>query len=316
MTDLPQSLIASGPNDLSGFGRRTFVMGHNFAPLPMFSDDGIAGLLDRHPREDLYVMTMGSDPARPDWRHGDPGALSGAELLEAVRRGRLWLNVKRVGIHHADYRDLIARLYGELEEKVPGFHPIWTAGTMLVSSPGAMVFYHLDAPSNMLWHIRGEKRVWVYPGEDERFVPAESLSRIMAGEADEGLDYDPSFDASAAVIDLHPGEVATWPQNAPHRIVNGDSLNISLSTEHLTPRMRRRINVFRANRLLNGSFGLPARSVATEGAAARAKEILYYGVRTAQKLAGKRQVGYVEPMSFRVDLTAPDCIAAFSGRDG
>jgi len=315
MTDLPQPLILSGVNDLSGFGRRTFAAKHNFASLPMFTDEGIADLLDRHPREDLYVMTMGSDPARPDWRQGDPGSLSGAELLQAVRRGRLWLNIKRVGVHHADYRALIGGLYGELAEKVPGFHPIWTAGTMLVSSPGAMVFYHLDAPSNMLWHMRGEKRVWVYPNDDERFVPAESLSRIMAGEADEGLAYDPSFDASAAVIDLHPGEVATWRQNSPHRIVNGDSLNISLSTEHLTPRMRRRINVFRANRLLRGGLGLPVRSVATEGPVARAKEIVYYGVRTAQKLAGKRQIGYVEPKSFRVDLAAPDCIAPMTGQD-
>jgi hypothetical protein len=316
MNESAGHLIASSAEELAGFGQRTFVAGHNFASLPLFSDDGIADLLDRHPREDLYVMTMGKDPARPDWRHGDPGALSGAALLEAVRRGRLWLNIKRVGVHHAAYRDLIEGLYAEIAAKVPGFRPIWTAGTMLVSSPGAMVFYHLDAPPNMLWHIRGVKRVWVYPGDDERFVPRESLSRIMAGEADEGLAYDPSFDASAAVIDLHPGEVATWRQNAPHRIVNGNNLNISLSTEHLTPRMRRRINVFRANRLLHGGLGLPVRSVATEGPAARAKEIIYYGVRAAQKLAGKRQVGHVVPVSFRVDLSAPDCIAALPGQDG
>ncbi|MBM3485050.1 MAG: hypothetical protein FJX67_00225 [Alphaproteobacteria bacterium] len=301
-------LLTWGEAEASAFGRDVLVARHRLASLALFTDDGIVELLDRHPRENLCVMTMGDDPRRPDWRQGDASGLDGARLLEAVRKGRLWLNIKRVDVHHEAYRRLLVDLYGEIARKTPGFAPIWTAGTMLVSSPHAWVYYHLDIPANMLWHIRGAKRVWSYPADDARFAPPESLERIIAAEADEGLAYDPAFDAAATVVDLKPGEVVTWRQNAPHRISNLDTFNISLSTEHMTSAQRRRVTMFRANRMLRRRFGIPARSLGTEGLGPRLKEGLYFGFRALQRLGGERRIETQVAKSFRVDLPAPDCI--------
>ena len=50
------------------------------------------------------------------------------------------------------------------------------------------------------------------------------------------------------MYDLQPGEMVTWPQHTPHRVVNTDGVNVSLSTEHMTSRAARRNNVFLANR--------------------------------------------------------------------
>jgi quercetin dioxygenase-like cupin family protein len=36
------------------------------------------------------------------------------------------------------------------------------------------------------------------------------------------------------VYQLEPGDVVSWPHNAPHRIENLDSLNVSLSTGFVT----------------------------------------------------------------------------------
>jgi hypothetical protein len=42
--------------------------------------------------------------------------------------------------------------------------------SLLISSPGAMVDYHANPGPNILWHVRGNKRVWIYPAGNQRFL--------------------------------------------------------------------------------------------------------------------------------------------------
>lgn len=114
------------------------------------------------------------------------------------------------------------------------------------------------------------------------------------------------FDECAQVFDLEPGDVVTWPQNAPHRVENSDDLNISLSTEHYTARQIRHVRVCKANRLLRRTVGLPCRSLKTEGLAYTLKSAAYLGFRSVQKLFGGDEVSYDYPVTFRVDPNAPD----------
>jgi hypothetical protein len=44
--------------------------------------------------------------------------------------------------------------------------------------------------------------------------------------------------------------MVTWAQNAPHRIVNGPMVNVSLSVEFMTPAALLRANVIYANGVL------------------------------------------------------------------
>lgn len=99
----------------------------------------------------------------------------------------------------------------------------------MISSPTAMVYYHCDATTNILWHIRGLKRIWVYPACDERFISQRLMEDIFASVMDEEVPYDPSFDDDAVAFDLKPRDVVSWPFNAPHRIMNLGTVNVSLS---------------------------------------------------------------------------------------
>ena len=82
------------------FGGRTLTFRHDLHQQSMFDDEALAARLDVYPREELGVFTMGEDPeAWRTWRAGDAGALSGAQLLEAARRGRLWLNLRHLERH-------------------------------------------------------------------------------------------------------------------------------------------------------------------------------------------------------------------------
>lgn len=274
---------------------------HDLVGNPLFDDDALAALLDAVPRSNLQVFTMGTDPVRTDeWRKGSVGDLSGAQLLAAARRGRLWFNVIRV--HEVDQRfgTLLDELFADLQAKVPGLVVEQRRATLLISSPGAQVYYHADAQPNLLWHVRGTKRVWVYPALDERYMTEEALGRIFTGEADEQLPYDGAWDAEAQVIDLAAGEVAWWPQNSPHRVMNVDGFNVSLSTEFTTAASTQRVNVRAANHVLRSRLHVPSARTAEQGLLASAKVA---GYRLGRRAGVLKTPAFERPVAF---VVSPD----------
>ncbi|UUW89058.1 hypothetical protein [Pimelobacter simplex] len=294
--------------DIEAFGAAPHRAAHLLHEQPMFTDDALADLLDRLPREAVHPYTMGTDAsATGEWRRGEATDLPGKELLEVVGRGRLWLNLVGVSRYDAALAGLVADAYAEIGTLVPGFDPLEIKATLLISSPTAMVYYHADNQPNLLWHLRGRKRAYVYP-RAERFASRVDLEKVVAGASTEGLPYDAGFDAHAEVLDLEPGQVAWWPQNCPHRVENLDGMNVSLSTEHWTPASVRRERVWTANHHLRERLGRGARSTREDGVLAAGKVA---AMRVGRK-AGLLRTGEQQALrpSFRID---PD-VASGVGR--
>lgn len=289
---------------IANFGRRPLVETHTLHRSDLFTDDALIDLLNQVPRQYLHALTMGNDPTRPDEnRVAINDGVSGANLLQAVKNGRLWLNITRVDRFDRRYRELIDHLYAQLAAQIPGFAPDFSQGTLLVSSPRALVYYHVDGPASVLWHLRGYKRVWVYPALDARYVKRHELEDIFAGVRHEYLPFDSAYDEGATVYDLEPGQWAAWPQNAPHRVTNFDSVNVSLSTEHFTRESRRRARVFRANRFFRMRFGLQQLSAREQGAGAVLKTAAHFA---ARKLGLDATQVKRHTATLRVDPNAPD----------
>jgi hypothetical protein len=201
----------------------------------------------------------------------------------------------------------VLALYDNLEAECPGLETFNHSANLLISSPGAMVYYHLDCPANMLWHLRGRKRVWAYPLESG-LVSDETIEGVLCGEKSEELDFRSEWDELAVAHDLEPGEVITWPQHTPHRVVNTEGLNVSLSTEHMTPRATRRNNVYLANRHFRELLGGSWRRTELTGWRPALKEFALRVCRRIPMLAPAPPQGYKYPISFEVDLDAPNCI--------
>ena len=266
--------------DAAAYGLRPLVAKHRLHEHDLFSEDALIDLIDGYPRNLLQAFTMGSDPLKwNEWRPVDTGGAPAEEILNAVRRGRLWF--KLLQLHHVNqkYRAVIEQLYAELAAQCPKFRPLGQAGTLLVSSPSAMVYYHADAEPNLLWHIRGSKRVWVYPACDDSLIPQELMEDIFAHVVDEEAPYQTEFDRKAVNFDLKPGEVISWPLNAPHRVTNLEGINISLSTLHTTEESDRRKLIYCANRLLRRGYHIPVRKVQETGILSFAKQLAYRALR-------------------------------------
>jgi hypothetical protein len=286
-----------------GYGRELVRINHRLHQSPLFTDAAIERLIETYPREhyDLHTMVPG-EHRRESWREGDIGTRTGKEVMEAIRHGQIWLNLRKVMKVSAPYGDLLNRMFAEIEDHVPGLHTYKHNFGMLISSPKAQVFFHADIPGQSLWQIRGVKRVYVYPNEAP-FLPQEGLEAIVLNEADESdLPYHTWYDDESTVIDLQPGEMLHWPLNAPHRVVNLDTLNVSITTEHYTNDIRNTYVVNYANGILRRRFGFENLSRRTSGPAFLAKMALA----AAYKYSGiQKQKRFARHIDFAIDPASP-----------
>ncbi len=292
-------------DDFNSLEKGVLLAQHRLAETGLFTDERLIEIFDTHPAEHLSVNTMGSDADHFEWREGDRNGVSGEVLLELLKTGHLWVNCRKMLDCQPAYAKVFHAVYDELERGNPAFKAEDRTANLLISSPTALVHYHVDLPVNMLWHLRGTKRVWVYPHFDYRFVAQQVIEKVCSGEYSEDVPYDAAFDNYALVYDVQPGQLLTWPQHAPHRVTNLEGLNVSLSTEHKNPRARRRINVHLANQFLRRNVGWGYQATNVDGPVAHLKQALARTVRIGQKIFAKPEVPYTYPISFKVDPDSP-----------
>ena len=293
-------------DDFQALERGVLLAEHGLAETGLFTDEALVTILDSHPESALTISTMGHDTNVFEWFEGHRNNAAAETLLDLVRGGHLWINVRRILEFQPAHAKLVHDLYDELERNNPDFQAKQRTANLLISSPDALVHYHVDVPVNMLWHVRGRKRVWVYPHFDHRFVSQKVMELVCAGELSEDVPYDAGFDKYALVYDVQPGQLLTWPQHTPHRVTNLDGLNVSLSTEHKNARAIRRINVHLANHFLRHQLGLPSTSTMVDGPVAHAKQALARAVRLFEKLTHQEKEQYVYPKTFVVDPSEPN----------
>ena len=230
--------------------------------------------------------------------------MTGSKLLEAAQAGRIWLNLRAVSAELPEYAALSDEIFADLETHVPGLKTFKRDVGLLISSADAQVFYHLDVAPVTLWGLRGEKTLYVYPPEAP-YVRPEQLERIVAKEQAEQFAYDPSWDEGAEAFRMTPGAMISWRQNAPHRVVNGPMMNVSLSIEYMTPQALMRTDVIYANNLLRRTAGFSPRVQAGVGPAAIAKFGLARAVKATRRGGSAKTA---PPASFRLDPARPGAL--------
>jgi hypothetical protein len=281
------------------FGREIVRLRHRLHERPMFSDEGLAALLDRYPRAAMGVFTMGHDIEDwRGWRRGAANGLSGDQLLAAVQDGRLWLNLRHANEHLPEFIDLCEEIATEKERRF-GVRVLKRDLGLLISSPGAQVFYHLDVPYSSLWHIRGEKRIWFYP-RAKPFVDPAWLEHCVHRRAEGQMPFKAGWDSEAETMLLTGGDMVGWPQSMPHRVDNGPMMNVSISMEFMTPRALVRTNVIYANGLLREGLGLEPRVQDRFGPTMAAKLML---ARAHKVLTAHVRPEPVLPETFAVDAS-------------
>ena len=289
-------------DEARNFGIIPQVNRHSIHQLPWFSDECLRQMIENHPRSKMRVFTSGSDPEKrhEDWQPVDTEGASAADILEAVRVGRLWVNLQRIDAVDERFGKLGNTLYREISERCSHFKPVWVNRAFLfISSPNAMVYLHADYQPNMLWHIRGSKRIWIYPAYDERIASLRRIEEICAGGEDD-LAFKPEFDRIGTSFSVGPGDTVSWPARAPHRVVNGNDLNVSLSTFHETSDDYQRVTDHCADYFFRSVFP-PVADI--NGAIRPAKRLVFKACRRAGWVKLRPVKDFYA--KFRIDPNAP-----------
>jgi hypothetical protein len=294
------------PELTAAWGTAPLNAAHSLDSHPLFSLDALADLIDGYPRQHYSLVHMGPQgSARKTWREGDIGGLKGRDVIEAIRNGRMWLNLRNVSQVDKRYRDLLDAAFAEVDRNTGGYPTYNRSSGILISSPNAQVYYHCDLPGQSLWQIHGRKRVFVYPNTAPYLTP-EQLENIALYEVEVDMKYDPSYDTGATVFEIGGGEMLHWPLNAPHRVENLDCLNVSMTTEYWTEAIRRKQMITMANGILRHKAGLTPKSHATAGPAFWVKAALQAGVKRAGLLKSARKSR--RAVDFKLDPVRPGAI--------
>ena len=279
------------------------VHDHRLTEQGFASDEALAGILDRYPAELIDINLYDYDDAgQVSLRTGARGRLGGAELLAAIQQGRLWVNLREVETGWPELWAAAMEEFGRVQAASPGLRAVRNAGQLILSSPKARVPYHFDAAGVVLFHLRGRKRVFVYPG-DEAHLAETDMEQVVTRQTTEELPYSLAFEADAQVVDLEPGQALTWPLYAPHRVENLDRFCVSLSMDFQTWPSRFRNGALYTNAVLRRRGGRPRFTdrMSTPELAAR------WAMSLALKRAGvmKSRIAAFE-RDFEPDLAAAD----------
>lgn len=252
----------------TAFGDAPLTFPHGLAETGLFTDEALADLLDRYPAElyDINLFDFDAD-GQMQMRTGVRGRLPGAEVLAGIKEGRVWVQLRRIEANYPELGEVMRRAFLEIGRQAPGFRAVQINGALIMSAPQAKVPFHADAPGVALFHLRGRKRVWVYPA-DEAHMPQRCMEDILLKQTTEDLPYRREMDGLARTFDLEAGQALTWPLHAPHRVENLEGFNVSLSVDFQTWGTRITNGAHYANGIFR-RWGLPVAAMTATPAPAR-----------------------------------------------
>lgn len=263
--------------EYNNFSHEIQLLKHEYHKSELFCDETLIQLLDDYPRTWLQCYTMGTNPENHnEWTPVHIAESTGFEIMEALKKGRIWINAVNIDKYDKHYGKLIEDMYTKISSNCPHIHNLRNAfNALLISSPGIQVYYHLDTDPNMLWHIRGIKKFWVYPARDKRFTPQNYIEEIIAQERHENMPYKSWYDEHAYSVSLKEGQAVSWPQHSPHRVENV-TVNVSLTSSYESSESRRLVGVHGANYYFLKKLGIKNRATNTQGILPAIKSFSYY----------------------------------------
>lgn len=229
------------------FETEPFLFHHHLADDPLFAMDRIRNLARRLPRK---IGFTGNLPVERGFRQPEADKMTFEEALDQLEAGHCWIILKKVQ-EDPEYGPLLAQCLAELERHLGRrLEPLIESRTMslILSSPGQVTPYHIDADCNFLFQIRGRKTFYAFNGKDRAILPQAEEESFWAGNIN-AARYREENQVKARSFALEPGNGVHVPVIFPHWVKNGDNLSVSLSINfRFLGRLRG--DVYRMNYLL------------------------------------------------------------------
>jgi hypothetical protein len=228
----------------SHFAKEPFAVHHNLAENELLSIGAVADLAEALPAESIE-HNRGDIPTVVGDREVERVDESPGEIARNIETNGSWMVLKNIEQVPA-YHQLLDETLDEVDPLVRGREGGMNLreGYVFLSAPNSTTPAHTDHEHNFLLQIRGTKEMSIGRFRDPE---AEQLQveRMFGGQRNmDELPDDPT------AYDLAPGDGVYVPPNAPHWVVNGPQVSVSLSITFRTPVTERGAIVHVVNRRL------------------------------------------------------------------
>lgn len=196
--------------------------------------------------------------------------LPSGDVARGIETNGCWMVLKNIE-QHPDYRRLLEDSLDEVAAHLHGREGGMRKreGFIFLSAPGSVTPSHTDPEHNLLLQVRGTKEMNV-----GSFPDARSRQLELEGQSHRNIDWLP---ADAQKFALQPGDGVYVPVHAPHWVVNGESVSVSLSITFQTPESVRTARVHSLNARLR-RLGLSPRPPGERPRSDRAKAAVAGGL--------------------------------------
>jgi hypothetical protein len=242
------------------YNRSSFMFEHGFKGNPIFELPQLVELSRRLPEHPHFAYwSNGPVGVRDRWEKGQRAR---ANLQETI--GEIADNNSLVILKHVEQDPVYAPLFQKFLSQIvefsgPQMRDDVEVGEVLIliSSPNRVTSYHIDAETNYLVQVTGDKTAHVFPHDDSGMMTDVELERFHAGDFN-GAVYKETSQAGAATFDLKAGCGIHIPTHAPHWVQNGDNVSVALSVNFELKSVADLAMVYRFNRWVRHAGGRPA----------------------------------------------------------
>lgn len=292
------------------YGKEIVVVKHFLNETGLFTDEALAKMLDNHPSHLIDFQHIPDNPDYPDQQVTvDFTGADGKTMIEAAKSsGRIWINAREVMNLQPEYKKVMDQIHVEMAKATGSNKDRRNCrGGVLISSAAAATPYHADPTITHLWHIRGHKKAWVYPRNQE-LIPDNAFEAIILGEVDEDMPFDYEFDKQAilAPADLMGGELVAWPHRSPHRVENV-SYCVSMAMEFSTKKSAFTNAGMFANGVLRRKYG---RNPSWANASAPEKVVKAVLGRALRNMGKRKEFRRKDMVKFKLDTSAKGFVRA------
>jgi hypothetical protein len=241
------------------FGRKPFLVRHNLSQTDLFRLPRLREVGRELLKRERSGRAIEAAVSLPLWKEStaSAGLLSKEDqfekALDELEAGTLASACKLTALSEVDpaYDAVLRRAIGQLaaELGVPFDDITWSMITVFITAPNLPTRFHSDWEQNFLLQVQGEKDVHLYDRNDLIVFPQDAFEELCKGNP-APAPYREEFKDRGTVFHIEPGVGVHHPVNAPHSVVNGNAVSISVTTVFCTKELDDISRVHQANLFL------------------------------------------------------------------
>jgi hypothetical protein len=270
------------------YNRENFMFKHELSGNPLFELESLVELTKRMPDHGEHYWSNGPVAVSNTWSDGTIGRQSLQDTITNIEH-----NNSIVILKHTEQDEIFAPVLQSvlatmIELSGAEMRDDVTIGEVLilVSSPNRITPYHMDAETNFLLQITGDKWFHIFSHTDRTLVTEQEREDFFAVSRNCAV-YRPERQHECNRYDLHAGYGVHVPPCSPHWVQNRDNISVALSVNYELRSMDRLEKLYKFNHRLR-QLGLKPAAPAVSSWRDRMKLAASDGVAAVKSVSRRR----------------------------